>query len=189
MLRFSSLAGVLGLGLLMAGCATYGPVVVSPEPISVVYASTIVHPGDRIKVTVYGEENLNGVYDVDPSGNVSLPLAGTIRAAGLSKKVLERAITGRYKSDYLQDPKVTVDIVNLRPFYVMGEAERPAEYPYRTGLNVMGAISMAGGLTYRASRKHVFIQHAGNNYWTEYPIEPSIGIAPGDVIRIPERYF
>lgn len=180
---------LLGLGLPLAGCATFGPVALSPEPISVVYNSTQVHAGDRIKVTVYGEENLNGVYDIDPAGNLSLPLAGTIRASGLSKQQLERLITGRYKSDYLQDPKVTVDIVTLRPFYVMGEAERQGEFPYRSGLNVMGAIATAGGLTYRASRHYVFIQHAGNNFWTRYPIEPSIAVAPGDVIRIPERYF
>lgn len=189
MFRNLSLGAALFVALQMAGCATYGPVVVSPEPVAVSYASTQLHAGDRIKVVVYGEEGLNGVYDVDPSGNVSLPLAGTIRAAGQTKRSLEQTITRRYKSDYLQDPKVTVDIVNLRPFYVMGEAEHPGEFPYRTGLNLMGAVSMAGGLTYRGSRDHVFIQHTGEPFWTEYPIEPSIGIAPGDVIRIPERYF
>jgi protein involved in polysaccharide export with SLBB domain len=189
MLRSLSFGALLGIGLLVTGCATYGPVAVSPEPISVIYASTKVQAGDKIKVTVYGEDNLNGIYDIDPAGNVSLPLAGTVRAAGRTKRDLERIITGRYKSDFLQDPKVTVDIVLLRPFYVMGEAERNGEFQYRTGLNVMGAIATAGGLTYRASRHHLFIQHAGNDYWTQYPIEPSIAIAPGDVIRIPERYF
>lgn len=189
MLRRLSLAALFGIGLPVAGCTTYGPVVVSPEPISVVYASTRLQAGDKIKVTVYGEDNLNGIYDIDPAGNVSLPLAGTVRAAGRTKRDLERTITSRYKSDFLQDPKVTVDIVTLRPFYVMGEAERPGEFQYRTGLNVMAAIATAGGLTYRASRNHLFIQHAGNDYWTKYPIEPSIAVAPGDVIRIPERYF
>lgn len=189
MLRLLSLAAVFGLGLLMAGCATYGPVVVAPEPVAVTYASTQVHRGDRVKVTVYGEDNLNGVYDVDPAGNISIPLAGTVRAAGLAKKDLERAIARKYKSEYLQDPKVTVDLVALQPFYVMGEAEHQGTYDYKSGLNLMGAIATAGGLTYRASRDHVFIQHAGETYWTQYPINPSIGISPGDVIRIPERYF
>ena len=187
MLRALAVAALLGVGL--SGCNTFGPVVLSPEPVTVVYASTKLNRGDRIKVTVYGEESLNGLYDVDAAGNVSLPLAGTIRAAGLPKKELERVIARRYKSEYLQDPKVTVDIVTARPFYIMGEAERPGEFQYRAGLNIMAAISTAGGLTYRASRDYVFIQHAGHEYWTRYPIEPSIGIAPGDVIRIPERYF
>jgi protein involved in polysaccharide export with SLBB domain len=189
MLRLLSRAALLVISLQVASCTTFGPVVVSPEPISTAYTSTQVRAGDKIKVTVYGEENLNGVYDIDPAGNVSLPLAGTVKAAGLSKRALERAITGRYRSDYLQDPKVTVDIVMLRPFYVMGEAEHPGEFQYRTGLNIMAAIATAGGLTYRANRDYLFVQHAGNEYWTQYPINPSIAVAPGDVIRIPERYF
>lgn len=189
MLRRFSMAAAVGLALQMAGCATYGPVVVTPEPVKVTYTSTAVHAGDKIKVTVYGEETLNGIYDVDPAGNVSLPLAGTVRAAGRNKRELERIITGRYKGDYLQDPKVTVDIVNLRPFYIMGEAEHQGEFPYRAGLNVMGAIATAGGITYRGSRDYLFIQHAGEEFWVRYPINPSIAVAPGDVIRIPERYF
>ena len=189
MSRVGLLSVLCVLALQIAGCSSFGPVVVSPEPVSVVYTSTALHPGDKIKVSVYGEDNLNGLYDVDSAGNVSIPLAGTIRAAGLSKRDLQQTIMRRYKSDYLQDPKVTVDIVASRPFYVMGEAERPGEFPYRPGLNVMGAIATAGGMTYRASRNHVFIQHVGNEYWTQYPLEPSIAVAPGDVIRLPERYF
>jgi polysaccharide export outer membrane protein len=195
MSKFLSWVASAAIGLQVAGCYTdYGPVV-RPE-ITSSYASTQVQVGDnrvqvgdRIKVTVYGEDNLNGVYDVDPAGNVALPLAGTIRAAGLSKRDLEREITRRYRSDFLQDPKVTVDITALRPFYVMGEATKPGEYPYRSGLTVMSAIATAGGATYRASRSHVLIQHAGQSAWVEYPLVPEIPVAPGDIIRLPERYF
>ena len=196
MRKFLSWVAVAAIGLQVAGCYTdYGPVV-RLDPMVSSYASTNVQVGDnrvqvgdRIKVTVYGEDNLNGVYDVDPAGTVSLPLAGTIRAAGLSKRDLEREITRRYRSDFLQDPKVTVDITTLRPFYVMGEAEKPGEYPYRSGLTVMSAIATAGGATYRASRSHVLIQHAGQSAWVEYPLVPEIPVAPGDIIRLPERYF
>jgi polysaccharide export outer membrane protein len=159
------------------------------EPIATTYASTRISVGDRIKVTVYGEDNLNGVYDVDPAGNVSLPLAGTIRAAGHSKRDLEREITRRYRSDFLQDPKVTVDFAAYRPFYVMGEAEKPGEFPYRHGLNVISAVATAGGPTYRASRSSVLIKHAEQDVWVEYPMVPTIPVAPGDIIRVPERYF
>ena len=84
-------------------------------------------------------------------GSVSLPLAGTIKAAGRSKLELEREVARRYKSEYLQDPKVTVDVAVFKPFYIFGEAERPGEYPYKNGLNVLTAITTAGGLTYRPS--------------------------------------
>ena len=190
MVKYFSLAFVLAIGLLVSGCYTdFGPVELASEPVTRSYVATRVQPGDRIKVTIYGEDNLNGVYDIDPSGNVSLPLAGTLRAAGRTKADLQREITAKYKSDYLQNPKVTVDVVNFRPFYVMGEVEHPGEYAYKSDLNVLSATTLAGGLTYRASRSTVLIRHPGEPIWTEYALAPTVMIGPGDLIRIPERYF
>jgi polysaccharide export outer membrane protein len=148
-----------------------------------------LEPGDRIKVTVYGEENLNGVYDVDPGGYVSLPLAGNIKAAGHTKLELQRTITAKYRSDYLRDPQVTVDVVAFRPVAVMGEVLRPGAVPYQANLNVLSAIAMAGGLTYRGSRSTVLIRHDGDPVWQEYSMVPTVMVAPGDIVRVPERYF
>jgi protein involved in polysaccharide export with SLBB domain len=190
MIRYWSWAAVVLIGLQVAGCYTdFGPVVVPTDPVPIAYTSTVLHVGDRIKVTVYGEENLNGVYDVNPAGYVALPLAGLVRAAGRSTAELQREITRLYKSEYLQSPQVTVDIAGLRPFFVMGEVKSPGQYDYRNGLNVINAVSAAGGLTYRGDRGHVLIQHAGEEVWNEYPLIPSIPVAPGDQIRVPERYF
>ena len=190
MVKYFSLAFVFAVGLLVSGCYTdFGPVELASEPVIRPYVATRLQPGDRIKVTVYGEDNLNGVYDIDPAGNVSLPLAGTLRAAGRTKADLQRQITAKYKSDYLQAPKVTVDVVALRPFYVMGEVEHPGEFAYRSDLNVLSATTIAGGLTYRASRSTVLIKHPGEQIWTEYAMAPTVVIGPGDLIRIPERYF
>jgi polysaccharide export outer membrane protein len=193
-----SLVVITVSALLLSGCATdMGPVAAYNGAIPVAAANgaipvadaPVLQRGDKIKVSVYGEDNLNGVYDIDPSGSISLPLAGSVRAAGRTKLELQRDITRRYKSEYLQDPKVTVEIASFRPFYIMGEAEKPGEYPYRSGLNLLSAVTTAGGFTYRASRSTVLIQHFGENVWREYPLSSSIAIAPGDHIRIPERYF
>jgi polysaccharide export outer membrane protein len=119
---------------------------------------------------------------------VSLPLAGTMRAAGRTRAGLEREITRRY-GDKLQEPQVTVEVVEFRPFYVMGEVLTPGTYPYRSGLNVLTATTTAGGLTYRASRQTVLIQHPGEEVWREYPMTASVLVSPGDLIRVPERYF
>jgi protein involved in polysaccharide export with SLBB domain len=190
MSRYWCWAAALLIGLQVAGCYTdFGPIAAPSEPIPAAYNSTRLHVGDRIRVIVYGEENLNGVFDVDPAGNVSLPLAGAVRAAGRTTEELHHEIARRYKSEYLQNPQVTVDIVFLRPFFVMGEVLRPGQFEYRNGLNVMNAVSTAGGLTYRGDRSRVLIQHAGEELWSEYPLIPSIPVAPGDQIRIPERYF
>jgi protein involved in polysaccharide export with SLBB domain len=145
--------------------------------------------GDKIKVIVFGEDKLSGDYQLDTDGAVSLPLAGTVEAAGLTKPELEQALTAKLKSEYLRNPKVTVDVISFRPFYVLGEVSRPGEYPYRSGLNVLSAIAIAGGATYRANNSVVWIQRAGTNEFAEYPQSPSILVMPGDVLRLRERYF
>jgi protein involved in polysaccharide export with SLBB domain len=186
MIKYIARGLILVTGMMVAGCAaSYGPVAYfdGAVPVSV---SPILQRGDKIKVSVYGEDNLNGIYDIDPSGSVSLPLAGSIRAAGRTKMDLQREIARKLKSEYLQDPKVTVEVAGFRPIYIIGEAEHPGEYPYRSGLTVINAVSAAGGFTYRASRA-VLIQHAGQDVWQEYPL--SAPVSPGDQIRIPERYF
>jgi protein involved in polysaccharide export with SLBB domain len=190
MFKYLSRGAVLAIGLLVSGCYTdFGAVELAQNPEARPYVPSIIQSGDRLKVTVYGEDSLNGVYDVDPSGNVTVPLAGTIRAAGRTKDELQRNISAKYKSEYLQDPKVTVDVVTFRPFYLMGEVEHPGEFPYKGDLDVLSAVTMAGGLTYRASRSAVLIRHPGETVWKEYALAPTVIVGPGDLVRIPERYF
>jgi len=174
--------------LALGACETdYGPIV--DAGVSEPKRSPVVFQGgNKIKVTVYGEPNLTGVYDITPTGFISLPLAGSIRAEGLTPKELEGVITRKY-SDKLKDPQVSVEIVELRPFYIMGEVLTPGQFPYKSGLNLLTAISTAGGPTYRASRTSVFVQHAGEEGWHEHPLLSSVQILPGDLIRVPERYF
>jgi protein involved in polysaccharide export with SLBB domain len=180
---------VLLSALLVAGCAaSYGPVALYDGTVPV-GVSPRLQRGDKIKVTVYGEDNLNGIYEIDPTGVVSMPLAGQIRAAGRSKVDLQHEIARRLKSEYLQDPKVTVEVAGFRPIYIIGEAEHPGEFSYRPGSNLISAVTEAGGFTYRASKTHVLIKHAEEEVWHEYPLTSEVVIAPGDIIRIPERYF
>jgi protein involved in polysaccharide export with SLBB domain len=193
MARYLKLAIVVLAGLQLAGCYTdYGPIEVETRPVSLSAAGVATHlrAGDRIKINVYGEEALTGEYDVSPSGYVTMPLIGAIRAAGRTQAELGRDIAGRYRSGgLLQDPKVTVAVVQFRPFYVLGEAASPGEYPFRSGLTVHAAVAMAGGFTYRASKSFVLIRHTGDEVWKEYPLTEPVVIAPGDLIRVPERYF
>lgn len=145
--------------------------------------------GDKVRLTVFGEDKLSGEYEIDPSGFLSLPLAGTFKASGQTKVELEQTVTGRLRSNYLKDPKVTVEVVSFRPIYVLGEVQKPGEYAYRSGLNVMSALAVAGGSTYRASHSRVMIQRFGQTELKEYALDPSVAVMPGDVIRLPERYF
>ena len=191
--KYVRLAIVLLAGLQLAGCYTdYGPVELEARPVSLSGASVATHlqPGDKLKVIVYGEEALTGEYDINPGGYVTMPLIGAIRASGRTQLEFGRDIASRYRSGgFLQDPNVTVAVDQFQPFYVLGEATNPGEYPYRSGLNVHSAVAMAGGFTFRASRTAVLIRHTGEQVWKEYPLTEPVPIAPGDLIRVPERYF
>ena len=146
-------------------------------------------PGDKLRVTVFGEDRLTGEYAIDNGGTLSLPLTGTIQGAGLTKSELEQAITTQLKTQYLRNPKVTVDVVSYRPFYVLGEVQKPGEYQFRSGLNVLSAIAIAGGATYRAAPSKVLIQRSGTTEEKEYPQSSTVLVMPGDVVRVPERFF
>jgi protein involved in polysaccharide export with SLBB domain len=146
-------------------------------------------PGDKLRVTVFGEDRLSGEYQIDNGGSLSLPLAGTIQGAGLTKSELEQAITAQLKGQYLRNPKVTIDVISYRPFYVLGEVQKPGEYQFRSGLNVLSAIAIAGGSTYRAAPSKVLIQRSGTTEEKEYPQSSSVLVMPGDVVRVPERFF
>ena len=80
-------------------------------------------------------------------------------------------------------------IATFRPFYIIGEVEKPGEYAYKSGLNVLSATALAGGTTYRASRSYVMIQHPNESGMREYPFSSSVPVLPGDLVRVPERYF
>ena len=147
--RYIRLVAILLLGVPLVGCYTeYGPVEVATAPVSPLGASvaTTLRPGEKVKITVYGEENLTGEYDINPAGYVSMPLLGAVRAAGRTQAELGRDVEGRYRrGGFLQDPHVTVVVVQYKPFYVLGEAATPGEYPFRSGLTVHAAVAMAGG--------------------------------------------
>ena len=191
--KFLKLAVVLIAGLQLAGCYTdFGPVEVGAAPSSATSAgvASLLLSGEKIKITVYGEDSLTGDYDINPAGYVTMPLIGTVRAAGRSQTELAKDLTAKFsRGGFLQDPHVTVAIVQFRPFYVLGEATTPGEYPFRSGLNVHTAVAMAGGFTYRASRTYVLVRHSSEEVWKEYSLAEPVPIAPGDIIRVPERYF
>jgi polysaccharide export outer membrane protein len=146
--------------------------------------------GDRIRVTVFGQEDLSGEFELDGTGRVSLPLIRTVEAKGLTLAELEQAITDRLKPDFLKDPSVSVDVLNYRPFYIIGEVKEPGSYPYVNGMTVWNAVAMAGGFSYRAKKSEVEIKRGGDAAQTAWQeANPDTIVYPGDVIRVPERFF
>jgi polysaccharide export outer membrane protein len=146
-------------------------------------------PNDRIRLRVYGEQDITGDYEIDSGGFVSVPLAGRVKATGLTTRQLERAIASALSKGLLRDPRVNVEVATYRPFYILGEVKRAGEYPFKSGLTVLDAVASAGGYTYRANESKVLIRRAGSAVEDAYPLDAPVLVYPGDNIRIPERYF
>jgi protein involved in polysaccharide export with SLBB domain len=145
--------------------------------------------GDRIVVTVFGHEDLSGEFELDGQGQIALPLIGEVALAKRSLREAERMIVDRLRPDYLINPRVSIQVTNYRPFYILGEVNRPGSYPYVNGLTVVQAVAIAGGYTYRARESSMSIQRADDPERTKQPADPMTVVLPGDVVDVPQRYF
>ncbi|MEN6542649.1 polysaccharide biosynthesis/export family protein [Parvibaculum sp.] len=183
--------------MLLAACATSGTRQVSSPasaPVSAPAAAAgseaayVLGAGDKLRLIVYGEDDLSGQFDVTGAGKVSLPLIGQVQAAGLTLEQFEREVAGRLSQGYLTSPKVSAEVMNYRPFYIMGEVDKPGQYPYTSDMTVLNAVAVAGGYTYRANENSVYITR-GSGSEVEYPASQQVKVLPGDVVRVPERFF
>jgi Periplasmic protein involved in polysaccharide export len=145
--------------------------------------------GDKLKVTVYGEDDLSGEFLVDGTGQVQLPLVGQVRAGALTIHEFVAEVAKALQEGYLKDPKISVEVLNYRPFYIIGEVNKPGEYPFENGLNVLGAIALAGGYTYRANDSQIYVRRAGSDREEGMRADSSTRVYPGDIIRVAERLF
>ena len=145
--------------------------------------------GDKIRLIIFGEPDLSGEFTISGDGVVSLPLIRDVRAAGLTASQLQANVENAFKEGYLKDPRVSIEVLTFRPFYILGEVNKPGEYPYSNGITVVNAVALASGFSYRANQKKVLIRHAGATTEEEVPLTSMTPVAPGDTIRIAERYF
>ncbi len=147
----------------------------------------VLGSGDRVRIVVFGQDDLSGEFKIDGTGNISLPLIQGVKAAGLTLRQLEQTITNKLKPDFLKNPRVNVEVLNYRPFYIIGQVKSPGSYPYVAGMTVVNAIALAGGYTYRARERKVLITRARDG--KQRPANHSTQVLPGDVIEVPERFF
>jgi protein involved in polysaccharide export with SLBB domain len=146
--------------------------------------------GDKVHVNVFGQSDLTGDFVVDGTGAVQLPLIGQIKAAGLTIQQFEVAIADALRSgQYLKDPRVSVQISGLRPFYIIGEVNKPGEYPCVNDMSVLNAVALAGGYTFRANDSVVYIRRSGEEKEQEFPSDQTTKVHPGDIVRVGERFF
>lgn len=179
----------MALLLELSACADSGD---QPAPPAAAAANieTTYHlgTGDKLRIIVYGEDDLGGQYDIDGTGMVRLPLVGQVQAAGLTVRQFEQQVKAKLDQGYLKDARVSVEVANYRPFYILGEVNKPGEYPYVNGMSVLTAVAMAGGYTYRANESEVYVRRNGSTEEQSVNADQT-NINPGDIIRVPERFF
>ncbi|WP_394729161.1 polysaccharide biosynthesis/export family protein [Altererythrobacter sp. GH1-8] len=189
MLRISQILAALCAMLLgLSACATGTPPIAES---SLNAPSYQIGAGDRLKVTVFGEEALSNEYAVTSVGDIAFPLLGAIPAEGKTVEQFASLLTEKLSNGYLNDPRVSIEVLNYRPFYILGEVSNSGEFAYRASLTATQAIALAGGYSYRADKSKVFIRRAGETEERTYILKPDqpVWILPGDTVRIGERFL
>jgi protein involved in polysaccharide export with SLBB domain len=182
--RLLTLFGLGASSVLLTACGT-----VPDTPADVTQPTEYrLGAGDQLRITVFNEAELTGQYVVGSQGMISYPLVGDVRAAGLTIPEFTEGLRGSLQA-FIRTPNVSVEVVNYRPFFILGEVQRPGTYPYSADLTVLNAVATAGGFTYRANRSRVFIRHANEQEEHSYPLTIATPVLPGDTVRIGERLF
>lgn len=174
-------------GLLLAACAGRGSDLPRLPPAAGDYR---LAPGDQLRVITAGEESLTGEFRVADNGRVALPLVGPMQAAARTPRGLQEDIAAQLRdAGLLRDPSVSVEVISTRPVYVLGEVNRPGQYPFQAGMTVVSAVAAAGGFTYRAINDYAGVVRMAEGSTIEGRAARREIIQPGDVITIYERRF
>jgi polysaccharide export outer membrane protein len=193
-MRLRNLFAIAALLLLpLAGCASKGAALPALETAGTTAgsgasgdpASYRLGPGDKLRLNVFGAEDLSGEFAVNDAGVVDMPLIGGVKAAGLSPDQFAKAVETKLRDGYMRDPKVAVSISTYRPIYIFGEVTKPGEYPYAAGMTLLNAVALGGGYSYRAQQDFAVVTRQGS----DYRAGPTSRLLPDDIVRVPERYF
>lgn len=158
----------------------------------------ILKKGDVIRISVWGEEDLDKEVTVDDSGVISYPLIGKVKGEGLSLEELDDKITELLKEDFFVNPDVTVTMAVLQ-FFITGEVKQPGAYPILGNITPLQAVTLAGGFTDFASHTVKIIRKTEGKVKTikvnvdaiseEEEVEEEYILRPNDVIIIPRSFF
>jgi polysaccharide biosynthesis/export protein len=149
----------------------------------------LLAPGDVLLVNVFGEADLSGTYAVSDTGSIVMPLAGPVRAQGLTPDQLQRTLTTRLSACAVKSPNVTVQIKQYRPFFILGEVKNPGSYAYVPDMTVLTAVAIAGGFTFRASEGDVGVTRSMEGRPRESRASRESRVLPGDVVYVYERHL
>ncbi|MFN7131705.1 MAG: polysaccharide biosynthesis/export family protein [Myxococcales bacterium] len=195
--------------LLMLACACRGPAREGPafstrEQMDASATSSgsaaTLGTGDVLEIRVFQEPDLSGAYRVSTEGTIDFPFCGRVVALGLSSSGLSDKLTECLKNGYLKKPQVTVFLkeYNSKKIYVFGEVQKPGTFPFEDRMNIIQAITLAGGFNKLAAKNSVIVTRVvdGAERKLKVPVE-SIGegrdknfaLEPGDIVYVPESFL
>ncbi len=149
-----------------------------------------LRPGDELRISVFGQENLSGDYTIDAGGLLTFPLLGEIRTEGVTVPGLRAFLTERLDRDYLVNPRVSVEITSYRPIFILGEVEDPGRFDFEFGLTVRSAVALGGGFTRRARTDVMgIVRRNEQGGLTTLSATQDSAVLPGDTIEIYRRLF
>ena len=146
-------------------------------------------PGDKLKLTVFGHADLSGEFEINSEGQVTVPLLGQVRAASATVAELQETIAAGLDRSFIVDPRVSIDVINYRPFFILGQVNRPGQYPYVSGLDIRQAVAIAGGYTRRARTSTVRVIRGPTTERQNFEAPPDTLVLPGDTIEVTRRLF
>lgn len=178
---------VLALSMGLAACSGYRqPPTAFHETLTQPYR---LDSSDRLRIIVFGQDNLSNTYVIDQAGYISFPLIGNVAARGKTQQGLAAEIATKLRQGFIRDPDVSVEVDTYRPIFVMGEVQNAGQYNYVAGMTVQNAIATAGGFSPRARQDDVDITRQINGEILNGRVPISDPLRPGDTIYVRERYF
>jgi polysaccharide export outer membrane protein len=145
--------------------------------------------GDRLRISVFGQDGLTNSYAVDAAGNITMPLIGSVPARGLTPPQLSKSISERLRQGYIREPHVTLEIEAYRPFFILGEVTTPGQYAYVANMTVETAVAIAGGFAPRADKSKVSLSRNQGGQVAQVTVPLTYQLRPGDTVRVQERWF
>lgn len=143
-------------------------------------------PGDKLRVTVFGEPYLSGEFIVSANGSISMPLIDPVNVGGGTVAEAEDLVEQGLRAGFIGDPDVAIEVLDYRPFFITGEVKAPGSYPYVADMTVLHAVAIAGGFTPRAAKKKIEIQRDGK---VMRSVQNTTPVEPDDIITVKQRFF
>lgn len=170
-----------------------------PGPASTLVPHTVLGPGDVFEVKVFGETDLSGLYRVASDGTISFHLIGKVEVEGLTASQVGDAIAQKL-AHFIKQPDVSIFVkeFNSKKIYVFGQVQRPGTFPYEDGMNIIQAVTLAGGFDKLANKNTAFVTRKTDGREQRHDVSiqdiregkaPNFRLEPGDIVFVAETLF